>query len=226
MLSRYPIPQNHIDSSLDDPIVRERPRERLLRLGAARLQDHELVALILGTGVSGRDVNQLATEVMERPWTLDSLREIAGLGNAKAAAFLAGIELGRRHGRPRGPQLDGPETIYELLAEELDRPREHFWGFYLTARRRLICRELISVGTLTASLVHPREVFRPALERGAAALVVAHNHPSGEPEPSAEDISLTRRLARAGQVMGIELLDHVIVASDGFCSLRERGEFP
>lgn len=226
MISLYPLPQNPIEHCLDDLPSQERPRERLLRLGAARLQDHELVALMLGSGVPGRSAMKLALELMERPWNLESIREIEGLGNAKAAAFLAGLELGKRRARPQGPRLDGPETIFELLAHEVEKKREHFWGFYLSARRRLIHRQVISVGTLTASLVHPREVFAPALERGAAALVVAHNHPSGDPEPSAEDISLTRRLSRAGQVLGVELLDHVIVATDGFCSLRERGEFP
>ena len=226
MLSRYSIPQNSTEQCIFDLPTTERPRERLFRLGAEQLKDQELVAIMLGSGGPGRPVMELARELMERPWNLGSIRQVQGLGKAKSAAFLAGLELGKRQARRRGPRLDGPERVYELLAEGVEHKREHFWGLYLSARRRLIHQEVISVGTLTASLVHPREVFKPALEHGAAALLVAHNHPSGDPEPSSEDISLTRRLARAGQVLGIELVDHVIIATDGFCSLRERGDFP
>lgn len=135
------------------------------------------------------------------------------------------FELARRAlGPAPGLELGRPEDVLPLLAEWRSARREHFVGFYLNARNQLLARRLISLGSLSASIVHPREVFQPAIEHSAAGLIVAHNHPSGDPEPSPEDVSVTRRLAQAGELLGIELLDHVVVADRGWVSLKSRGQ--
>ncbi|MGE0494561.1 MAG: DNA repair protein RadC [Vulcanimicrobiota bacterium] len=204
-----------------------RPRERLLSEGPASLTDQELVAVLLGHGVKDHPVSRVAGLLVEEGLgraTADSLCRTPGVGQARAAALLAGIELGRRLAVPSGPRIGCPEDVFELLVDMVDYDREHFVALYLDARRRVIGQETVSVGTLTASLVHPREVFAPALQRRAATVVVAHNHPSGDPTPSAEDVALTRRLVRAGELLGVELLDHIVVGRWGFASIRELGE--
>jgi hypothetical protein len=143
---------------------------------------------------------------------------------ADARRFAALLEFARRAlGPAPGVELSRPEDVVPLLHEWRSARREHFVGFYLNARNQLLARELVSVGSLSASIVHPREVFAPAIARAAAGVIVAHNHPSGDPEPSPEDIAVTRRLADAGTLLGIELLDHVVVAERGFVSLKARG---
>ncbi|MCA9793159.1 MAG: DNA repair protein RadC, partial [Candidatus Eremiobacteraeota bacterium] len=168
-----------------------RPRERLLSEGPASLTDQELVAVLLGHGVKDHPVSRVAGLLVEEGLaraTAASLCQTPGVGQARAAALLAGIELGRRLAIPGGPRIGCPEDVFELLVDMVDYDREHFVALYLDARRRVIGQETVSVGTLTASLVHPREVFAPALQRRAATVVVAHNHPSGDPTPSAEDV--------------------------------------
>ena len=141
-----------------------------------------------------------------------------------ARRFAALLEFARRAlGPAPGVELSRPEDVVPLLHEWRAARREHFVGFYLNARNQLLARSLVSVGSLSASIVHPREVFEPAIVRGAAGVNVAHNHPSGDPEPSPEDVAVTRRLADAGTLLGIELLDHVVVAERGFVSLKARG---
>jgi DNA repair protein RadC len=141
-----------------------------------------------------------------------------------ARRFAALLEFARRAlGPAPGVELARPEDVVPLLHEWRAARREHFVGFYLNARNQLLARSLVSVGSLSASIVHPREVFEPAIVRGAAGVIVAHNHPSGDPEPSPEDIAVTRRLADAGTLLGIELLDHVVVAERGYVSLKARG---
>ncbi len=202
--------------------VQERPREKLLREGAANLSDQELVAVLLGSGSAGQSVLELARRVVPLLDQNDPTRLWAtpGIGRARAAALLAGIELGRRQARPVGPLLESAEEVYRHQIEMAELDREHFRALYLDVRHRLIHQETISIGTLTSSLVHPREVFGPALSRKAACLIVVHNHPSGDPTPSAEDLSLTRRLTRAGDLLGIELLDHVVIGRFGYTSIR------
>lgn len=141
-----------------------------------------------------------------------------------ARRFAALLEFARRAlGPAPGVELSRPEDVVPLLHEWRTARREHFVGFYLNARNQLLARSLVSVGSLSASIVHPREVFEPAIVRGAAGVIVAHNHPSGDPEPSPEDVAVTRRLADAGTLLGIELLDHVVVAERGYVSLKARG---
>jgi len=218
-----------------EAVLADRPRERLRAVGAAALADAELVALLLRTGGRGRDALSVARSLLAARGGLRGLaalteRELAaepGVGPAKAAGLLAALEIGRRVAtrllRP-GDGIRGPADVFRHFHARLrDASRERFLALLLDGRHRVIREVEISRGTLTASLVHPREVFRPALRDGAAALVVVHNHPSGDPTPSAEDRQVTDRLARAGELLGVRLLDHVVVAEHGYRSLREDG---
>lgn len=213
----------------------DRPREKLQRLGAATLGDNELVAIVIGHGRANTsaldlantllaDVGGLHGLVRTRP---DDLVRIAGIGPARAAQVLAAVELGRRTltraGRQR-VQVTSPRAVAELLLPQYgNRTVEQFGVVLLDTKRRVLRITIVSVGTLDSSIVHPREVFREATAAGAAALVLFHNHPSGDPEPSAEDVQLTHRLMAAGVLMGIDVIDHVILADVRYCSLREKG---
>src|SRR3954464_6236730 len=221
----------------------ERPRERLLALGADALKTAELVAILLRTGMKGRSAIDIAEQLLQRFVTLeglakaslDDIRKTKGIGRDKAIALKSAFTLARRmakemHGET--PLLDNPENIAELLREENRLyDVENFQVVLLNTRRRLIRVEQISQGTLDTILVHPREVFRSAISAGAAAIVLAHNHPSGDPTPSEADIKVTRDLIRAGQLLKIEVLDHIILGRATeekpryFVSLRELGYF-
>jgi DNA repair protein RadC len=212
----------------------ERPREQPLAHGAAALSNAELLALLLRTGARRRGATHVAHELLANGLSAlaqaapGELAAVAGIGPTKAATLLAAFELGRRiAARPlqRGERIGSPEDVHRHFHARLrDAPAEEFHIVLLDARHRILRSVLTSQGTLTASLVHPREVFRPALREAAAALVLVHNHPSGDPTPSTEDREITRRLARAGALLGIPVLDHVIVADRGYASLREQGE--
>jgi len=207
-----------------------RPRERLREQGAGALTDAELLALVLGSGVPGRSASRVGRQLARRHpselagWPLARWLAVAGVGPARASALVAAFELGRRaQDRPtcRAP-IRGPEDV---LAQVRDLPRarrEHFVVLLLNARHELQCRETVSIGSLNASIVHPREVFLPAILHSAASVVLVHNHPSGDPEPSEEDLAITRRLVQVGELVGIGVLDHVIVASRGIVSFKSR----
>ena len=210
------------------------PRDRLWSRGVAELADAELVAVLLGSGMRGRSVIELATELVERWGGLRGLSgahpaevaRLAGIGEVKAARLIAAVEMGRRIvGRPwrRGDAFLGAKQVFERFAPRLrDERREFFIAASLDIRHRLIADEVVSCGSLVASIVHPREVYRSAIRHAAAAIVVAHNHPSGDPTPSAEDWAVTDRLRRSGETLGIDLLDHVIIGDGAWVSLRER----
>lgn len=214
------------------------PRERLLALGAEALSDAELVALLLRTGGSGRDALALATTLLGQHGGVQGLATTVGLelantpgvGPAKSASLVAALELGRRVAARRlrpGDAVRGPADVFRHFHARLrDVRHERFLVLLLDGRHRLLREVVISQGTLTASLVHPREVFRPALREAAAAVVLIHNHPSGDPTPSTEDREITGRLAEAGQLVGIPVLDHVVVAERGWVSLAELGAIP
>lgn len=213
----------------------ELPRERLFALGTRGLSDAELIALTLRTGGVGSGVAELAAGLLAHHGGLSGLarsdpRELTsfrGIGRAKAASLVAALEIGRRVSRRRlreGDTVRGPEDVFRHFHARLrDASQEHFFVLLLDGRHRILGEEVISLGTLTASLVHPREVFRPALRASAAALILVHNHPSGDPEPSPEDRTVTERLGRAGELLGVPVLDHVVVAERGFRSLRDEG---
>jgi DNA repair protein RadC len=214
---------------------RRGPRERLRERGTESLDDAELLALLLRTGARGRPAEDLARELLGGAGLHGlaraipaELERLPGVGPAKAATLLAALEIGRRLAQRRlhtGDAIRGPQDVFRHFHARLrDAPHEQFHLLLLDGRHRLLREVMASRGTLTASLVHPREVFRPALREGAAALVVVHNHPSGDPAPSAEDREVTRRLVQAGALLGVPLLDHVVVAERGWVSLREQGE--
>jgi DNA repair protein RadC len=221
----------------------ERPRERLVAEGADALKASELIAILLRTGTKGVSALQIGSELLAKYQTLDNLSramvpelcEVKGVGKDKAVTLVAAFSLARlmvRELRHEAPTLDTPERIADLLREESRAYTvEHFQIVLLNTRRKLIKIEKISQGTLDTILVHPREVFKPAIAVNAAAVVLAHNHPSGDPMPSEADIKVTRDLIRAGQLLKIEVLDHVILGRNSqerqkdYVSLRELGYF-
>ena len=216
----------------------ERPRERLHAHGPESLADAELLALLLRTGARGRDPTGLAAVLLSQHGGLRGLAgalpgELAatpGIGPAKSASIVAALELGRRLAMRRmhaGEAVLSPADVHRHFHPRLrDAPHERFVVVLLDGRHRWMREVVVSQGTLTASLVHPREVFRPALREASAALILVHNHPSGDPTPSREDVEITARLVRAGELLGVHVLDHVVVAEQGFVSLRETGRFP
>jgi DNA repair protein RadC len=211
----------------------ERPRERLARHGPGALSNRELLALLMGTGVARRSALDLAEGLLDAGLrglagrSLAELERQRGLGRAKATRVLAALELGARlasEGRPDVPVFRTAEdSARYLLPRYGARPVETFGLLALDVRHRLKREAVVSVGCLTSSLVHPREVFQEAIVSRAAVILLFHNHPSGDPEPSSEDIALTRRLASAGSLLGIQVLDHVILGAGRVVSLRQRG---
>ncbi|MXX13770.1 MAG: JAB domain-containing protein [Gemmatimonadetes bacterium] len=211
------------------------PREKLERLGPEGLRDEELLAILLRTGYEGRNVLEISHGIVKRypvnklvDMDLKELTTIKGIGRAKAAGLVAGFELAKR-GLNQGigiePTITSPADVLGLLTDIKDLRKEYFVALFLNARNQVICRENVSVGSLNASLVHPREVFVPAVGSSAASVILAHNHPSGDVTPSREDIELTRRMVQAGEIMGIEVLDHLIVGSERFLSMKEANVF-
>ena len=230
-------------SRIKDLPSNERPRERLIEKGADALKNSELIAILLRTGLKGLSAIQVAEQLLNRFETLDNLsrasiedlRRIKGVGRDKAIALKSAFTLARRMAlemRQESPMLDTPARIADLLREENRAYEvESFQVVLLNTRRKLIRVEKISQGTLDTILVHPREVFKSAIAANAAALVLVHNHPSGDPSPSEADIKVTRDLIRAGQLLKIEVLDHVIIGRatqerpKDYASLKELGYF-
>ena len=216
----------------------DRPRERLHALGPSALSDAELLALVLRTGGGGRDALDSSRLLLARCEGLAGLAraaerdlaEIPGIGPAKIASLRATLEIGRRIARRRvrtGDVIRSPEDVQAHFHAHLrDAKHEFFVVLLLDGRHRVLREVIVSQGTLTASLVHPREVFRVAVREAAAALVLVHNHPSGDPSPSPEDHRVTERLVAAGAIVGIRVLDHVVVAEKGYHSFSEAGDLP
>ena len=212
------------------PAATPRPREKLRAHGSAALTDAELLALVLGSGIPGHSALRVARRLARRApselagWPLVRWLRVPGIGLARASALTAAFELGRRALAWDGetPAIRGPEDVLAQVRDLARARREHFVVLMLNARHEMQGRETISIGSLNASIVHPREVFLPAIVHSAASIVLVHNHPSGDPEPSEEDLSITRRLVEVGELVGIDVLDHVIVASRGTVSFRNR----
>ena len=213
----------------------ERPRERLAALGPEALSQQELLCCILGRGIAGESVLVTAQRLLGTFGTLrgiaeasvEQLAKVRGVGVAKAAQLKAAAELARRVTKPlpqRPQAVETAEAAAALLRPALaDKKKEHFVALLLDSRHRVIRLQPIAVGSLSASLVHPREVFREAITASAACVILAHNHPSGDPEPSDHDLTLTKRLVQAGKLLGIEVLDHLIIGSGRPVSLKALG---
>jgi len=228
---------------LKDQPASERPRERLAEKGADALSHAELVAILLRTGLKGRNAVEIGKELLTKHGSLhalaraslEDLQQVKGIGRDKAVTLAAAFTLARKMAeelRSEAPVLDTPETVAALMREDVRlRSVEALHVLLLTTRRRLISGGKIADGTLDTILVHPRDVFKPAIAANAAAVVLLHNHPSGEASPSEADIKVTRDLIRAGQLLKIEVLDHVILGRatqerpKDYMSLRELGYF-
>ncbi len=222
-----------MDYRIKDIPQEERPRERLLIYGAGALSNTELLAIILRTGTKGESALALATRIL-RDYGLralakasaQELTKIRGISHAKACQIAACFELGRRVasiGAETKIKISSPADAYNLLADLSHLNQEVFCILLLNSKNQLISREEVFKGGWTSSLVEPQEVFRRALVKGASRIILAHNHPSGDPEPSGEDIEITKRLKRAGDIIGIEVLDHIIIGDAGYVSLKEKG---
>jgi DNA repair protein RadC len=208
------------------------PREKLVREGLSTLNDAELLALLFGTGSRGAPAVPLA----ERLLVSRGLAGLAaidprdlcverGIGPARSAQIAACFELGRRlfQSEDCSTLIRGPEDVYTATTDLRAARKEHFIAFHLNARNQVIARETVSIGSLNASIVHPREVYEPAVRNSAASLILVHNHPSGETDPSDDDLALTRRLVQVGDLLGIAVVDHIIVGRRGYTSLKQQG---
>lgn len=213
----------------------DRPRERLLKLGSNHLSNQELLAILLGSGTKRESVMDLSNRVLMHfeglkllsDATIEELTAIKGIGPAKGVVILAAIEVGKRMNEYKPDEkytIRSPEDGANYVMEEMrSLAQEHFVVIFLNTKNEIIHRQTIFIGSLNASIVHPREVFREAVKRSAASIICAHNHPSGDPAPSQEDIHVTRRLVESGKMIGIELLDHLIIGDRKFVSLKEKG---
>lgn len=224
--------------TIHDLPLGERPRERLLKLGSEALSAQEILAVILGRGTKGESIMMTSQKLLSRFGNLkgvanasmEELIQTTGIGPAKAAQIKAALELSRRleadASEKSQPVLKSPEDVVAQVKIQLKgKKKEHFLVLCLDTRNRLIDGKLVSMGSLDTSVVHPREVFKEAISSCAASVIFAHNHPSGDPEPSKEDIELTKRLAKASEILGIAVLDHIIVCDESFVSLKARNLF-
>lgn len=213
----------------------DHPNSKLKRLGVEALKDEELFAIILRTGYGEQNVLEVCHRILSKhsvsvllDMERSELVKIRGISAGKVDMFLAAIELTKRglnQGMGVAPSISQPADAAGMLSHIKDLKKEYFLALFLNARNQVICQEEVSVGSLNASLVHPREVFAPAVGSCAASVILAHNHPSGDVTPSREDIELTRRMVQAGEIMGIEVLDHVILSSQRFLSMKEANLF-
>lgn len=226
----------HHPYSLHSMPETERPRERLVRFGADSLSAIELIAIILGSGTKTMPVLQLAQEILIRfgslhrlaEATIEELCQIKGIGLAKAIQLRASFNLGLRASRDiikEKCKIEYPSQVYFLIKDKLQHEkREHFVVILLDVKGCLICDQVVAIGTLSNALVHPREVFYPAVRHKASSLILVHNHPSGDLTPSPQDHEVTQQLIEVGQIMGIPVNDHIIISERGFLSMRQKGK--
>jgi DNA repair protein RadC len=215
----------------------DRPRERLYTRGAAELSLQELLAIIIGGGMRGSGALVLALRLLGEFGDLvtmgragvDELRRVPGIGFARSCQMVAAFELGKRFARESkssGSSVRTPRDIARMFMDEMKHyDREHFKAAFLNTKNQVIKVVTVSIGSLNASIVHPREILKPAIAASAASIILVHNHPTGDPTPSREDVEFTRRFAKCGELIGIELLDHIVIGSDRFQSLKESGCF-
>ncbi|MCK4278421.1 MAG: DNA repair protein RadC [Desulfurellaceae bacterium] len=207
----------------------DRPREKLQKKDVKALSNLELLAVLLGSGVKGKDVFEVAKDILKlvekdfENLTLNKLKSVEGIGLAKASQIIAAIEFSKRFLLTEGIKIRQAEDIVKLAEELKNKKQEYFLTFTLDGANNLIQKRTVFIGTLNQSLVHPREVFADAITDRAAGIIFVHNHPSGNVEPSKEDISITKKLIEAGKIIGINVIDHIIVGKSEFYSFKERG---
>jgi DNA repair protein RadC len=212
-----------------------KPRERLYKIGPQSLSDIEVLAILLGTGTKGENVLDLASRILTEAGGISSIagksvhdfEQIRGIGQAKAAQVKAALEFGRRSARAtygQRPIISSPSDAASLIMEEMRfLDREHFRVMHLNTKKMVLGISEVSIGSLNSSLVHPRECFKEAIKRNSHSLILLHNHPSGDPTPSKEDLEITNRLIECGRILGILVLDHIIIGDGSYISLREKG---
>lgn len=220
--------------TIKDLSKEKRPMEKLINYGVANLSDKELLAILIGSGTRDHNAIELAQKILEEDFldnqllfaSVEELMQIKGIGISKSTRIVAGLELGKRLGmidRYNQISYNNPETVAEYFYSHYQQSStEEFVVLILDSKNKLIALETISVGTINSTIVHPREVFKGAIKRSANAIILVHNHPSGDPTPSDEDIRITKRLAEAGEIVGIKVLDHIVVGKNRHISLRER----
>jgi len=218
------------DQRIKDMDVHDRPRERMVSGGAESLSDLELLAILIGSGSKERPVNSIAKELLEvmdkkAIVSHEDLQNISGLGMAKTTLICAALELGRRRLPAKKRQISTPGDIYPLISHYAGRMQEHFLSVALNGAHEVLSVNVCSIGLVNRTLVHPREVFVEAVRQRATAILVAHNHPSGNLEPSVEDRDVTRRLRQAGDIIGIKVLDHLVFSEEGYFSMLEGNVF-
>ncbi len=206
-----------------------KPQEKLNLFGAEKLTLSELWALIIRTGRKGKSAMQIGGELSllinknKYNITPDMFAGVRGIGKAKISAICATLELGHRlYGNKITKLIMSPRDVWLLMKDEMEKSKEYFVVFYLNTRNQMIQKEVISIGSLSASIAHPREVFEPAVRHHAGQIILSHNHPSGDSTPSHEDRETTKRLVKAGEILGIEVVDHVVVTREGFMSMKEK----
>jgi DNA repair protein RadC len=221
-------------SKIKDLYKNDRPREKLIKKGASALKKEELIAILLRAGTKGQNALQMAKSIVKNydekkllNATYQELKNIYGVGPAKAVQILVAFEVGKRLYKEKEKSdvyINSPEDVVEEVKEIRESKKEHFVALYLNARKKLIHKEVISIGTLDASLVHPREVFEPAVRELASQVIIVHNHPSGDEKPSEEDIKITKRIKEAGSLLGIDLADHIIITKKDYFSFSDSRE--
>ena len=215
--------------------VGDRPRERLQKVGVDNLSTQELLALIIEKGGRGQTVLTLAQNLLAhfgnlqniKNASIEELKKVKGIGFATACKIQAAFKLGEKaelHIPKFGEKIKKPETVFNLLKNEIgNKMKENFYILSLTTRNNLISVDKVSTGTLSASLAHPREVFLPAIKNSASTVIIVHNHPSGDTQPSEDDLEITKRLVEAGKILGVDVVDHIIVAKDNYFSFKDKG---
>lgn len=226
-----------LEFSLKNVPLCERPRERLIKYGPEVLTNSELIAVIIGTGTKSEGVMNLSLKLLEEDEgiqflstsTIAELKSYKGIGSVKAAQIKAAVELGRRmrnYRSERKIRISSPSEAAELVMEDMRYlKKEMLKVIFLNTKNYVMDIKDVSIGSLSSSIVHPREIYTEAIKKCCASIIVSHNHPSGDPQPSSEDISVTKRIAEAGKIIGIELTDHIIIGDGIYTSMKEKGLF-